>query len=524
MKRGAIMRTIALDTEDDSQGTVLLINFFDGESHYTFKGKDRLPAWNWLRNQGPCRVWACNMEYDICNLFGDWGDELLTLTYNSSCFIKAQWAGHGIIFNDTYRHWPLSVAKMGEYIGLKKMEADGKENKFDDVEYCRRDTEIVWKFVDEMTKRYSVLGADVKNTLASSAFDLFERKYCEIDLKRPTDEICSKLMESAYGGRVEIFKTGLLEGPIDCYDINSLYPSVMERQEYPLPNSGSMRTSLNLEKESVSRIEIEIPDNNRIPCLPYRSEGKLIFPTGKITGTWAAPEIRKSLEDGAKINKVFWSYEYSKTCRPFKKWVSTMYDLRKNEKDDLMKYTLKIKMNSVFGKFTESGNLEIIKKRKKTVLNRIPEHANIVLGVYTTCYGRLRLLEQLRENEEEICYCDTDSVYLKNAPELKTGTGLGEWKHEGRFKMAHFFLPKTYMAVKEDGQKYQRAKGIPRKAINEFFERFSAEYSSPVRYRESRRRGLRQNVWLKKTRSLNAKYEKRVVLDNGETSPIKIIE
>ena len=511
------MRVLALDTEDDGQGRPFLFNFFDGESHYTFK--ERMPAWNWLRQRGPAIVWACQMEYDLNNLFGDWLEELLTLTYNQSAFIKAHWSGHNIAFRDTLRHWPLSVAEMGKYIGLEKMVAAGAGNRFDDVEYCRRDTEIVWRFAAEMGKRYRALGADVKNTLPSSAFDLYKREYCPVSLTRPRPETCDLLMGAAFGGRTEIFKMGLLTGPIDCYDVNSLYPSVMLKNEYPLPESGRFVKKLDLARECIAAVDIEYPEIY-VPGLPFRHEGKMIFPAGRFSGTWTAPELRRAVEDGAKINKVDFVYEYSEKCRPFEKWVNKIYSLRKSVKDELMKYTLKLFLNSVFGKMTEAGKLQIYKKRKRTDLENRPDHANIALGVYTTAYGRLRLLDEIRGREREICYADTDSVFLRDYPPLPTGPELGEWKHEGRFRMAEFVLPKFYMTVDDAGGRKFKSKGIPRASVEDFFERGEAEYRKPVRFREARRRMISPNVWEKKTRTLRATYVKRRVLAGGDTAPV----
>ena len=533
-------KIIALDTEDNSKGEVYLINFYDGESHYTFR--NRLDAWNYLREQGNAIVWACNMEYDLINLFGEWVDKFLTLTFNESAFIKAQWGGENILFRDTLRHWLMGVKKMGDFIGLPKLEVDGK---FNDVEYCRRDTEIVWKFVKEMTARYSDIGADVKNTLPSSAFNLFKKEFCKIDIKRPSDEICEMLMKAAYGGRVEIFKTGMLDGPIDCYDINSLYPFVMASKTYPLPATGEFTEEMDTDREFIANIRISMP-RVYIPALPVRWNGKLIFPVGEFEGTWTAPEIRQALEDGAEIKKVNWCYQYSPvTCRPFTEWVNYIYGLRKNTSDPFMSYTLKIFLNSVFGKFTEAGELTIFKNGEVSKLANRPDHSNVVLGAYTTAYGRLTLLQYLRKYQKSLCYCDTDSIFIQDSLKIITGKELGEWKHEGRFSSAHFVLPKTYLnvwdkefvknkiqnSVGTEKLKWEdilkvgvsrKAKGIPSKAMAQFFETLSAQYESPIRFRESRRRQITPNVWMKKIRTLKAKYEKREVLKNGETLPLSL--
>lgn len=510
-------KIFAVDTEDNSKGKVHMVNFFDGETHTTFR--DPVEAWLWLRGQGPAVVWACNMEYDLINLFGEFLEKELSLTYSGSIFIKAHWAGHKIKFRDTLRHWPMSVQKMGEFIGLEKLDPKGSSDRFDDVVYCRRDTEIVFRFVEEMSARYKSLGAKMRNTLPSTAFQFFKEKFCKINLDRPSDDVCDKLKEAAYGGRVEIFRTGLLDGKIDYYDVNSLYPFVMLENLYPTPSTGRMVRVSNFQGEGVANCSVVYPQIS-VPCLPVRHDGKLVFPVGSFVGAWAYPEIRQAIRDGAKIEKVHWAYEYSEVCTPFKEFISTIYNRRKAEKDFLMNYTYKIFMNSVYGKFNESGELTLYKNGIVKKMFHRPKHSNVILSVYTTAYARLHLLKFLRAANDKICYCDTDSIFLLDHPKIKTGTELGEFKHEGTFKRAHFILPKTYLLVDADGKKSHRAKGIPRRSIESFFDSYRAEYRSPVRFRESRRRSIPANEWIKKSRTLSASYTKRKTFKDGHTEPL----
>ena len=161
-------RVIALDTEDDSQGTVTLINFFDGLEHVTFAGPGmRERAWGWLQTVEPAWVWACNLEYDLINLFGDWLGKLTTLQYVSAGLMRATSREARVQFFDTLRHWPASVENMGREIGLHKLEATfdwsvdymrsglgGALSFIGLLTYCRRDTEIVWRYVVAMLERY----------------------------------------------------------------------------------------------------------------------------------------------------------------------------------------------------------------------------------------------------------------------------------------------------------------------------------------------------------------------------------
>lgn len=132
----------------------------------TFSGKNmHLDAWIFLKKLPKnSEVWACNLEYDLVNVFGDWLGRICTLQYTSGGLIKATFRDRpGLVFRDTLRHWPVGVKAMGEIIGLPKIDVAGK---FIDIEYCRRDTEIVWRFVMAMIKKYDRLGLTVKSPVA----------------------------------------------------------------------------------------------------------------------------------------------------------------------------------------------------------------------------------------------------------------------------------------------------------------------------------------------------------------------
>lgn len=118
-------KLLAIDTEDDSQGTPSIVNFFDGSEHITFTGKScTADARLWLVAQAPAQVWACNAEYDLINLYGSWLGKLVTLQYVRSGLLRASLREAEITFYDTYRHWPRTVEQMGGYLGLPKLRQD----------------------------------------------------------------------------------------------------------------------------------------------------------------------------------------------------------------------------------------------------------------------------------------------------------------------------------------------------------------------------------------------------------------
>jgi len=516
------VKTFAFDTEDDSHGNCLLVNFYDGVSHYTFT--DTLTAWEWITKQAPVSVWACNTEYDLLNLFGDWTAKVLTLQYVSSGLMRATMDEAEVVFYDTLRHWPMSVAAMGEYIGKPKMKdylAEKVTPKL--ISACQRDTEIVFDFVKIMLNKYFALGLQIKSTLPSMAMQYWKKNFAPFKLPLLTHETRDKFRGGYYGGRVEVFRFKEIKGPIYHYDVNSLYPYVMKKFLYPDISSNEKHTkNPDFEKYGMAYIDIEIPKTN-IPCLPYRSEKEILFPYGRIFGSYCYPEIRKALEDGGRINKIFWAIEYSKSCDPFYGYVETCYKNRLAASDQLTGTFWKFMMNSLYGKFASKDELLTLSKDREYVITSASSNSNVIWSAYVTSYARLVLLDYLRA-AKEVYYCDTDSVFTPN--EMNTSKELGALKLEGVYKRCQFLGNKVY--VVDDTY---RARGVPRKKpggdldpAKDFIQTGRCIFRRPARLRESRRSFAVANVWYEAERNFKAVYTKRKILTNGKTFPLTLAQ
>src|SRR5258708_5537177 len=350
---------IALDTEDNSEGNVYIVNFYDGIRHETFVDEDsegvRLQAWNWLLKQAPETVWACNMEYDLINLFGAWLGKMCTLQYVRSGLLRATLRDAPIQFFDSLRHWPYSVKKVGAYLGMPKMEADYRS-----VKYCRTDTEIVWRCVAEMLERYDNLGLKIRATLPSMAMQLWRKSWAGW---RHVGELPENVVQyfrgGYYGGRVEVYRFGEIHGKINHYDINSLFPYVMQRYAYPGPSEWRVTTSPNWQHEGMASVKLFLRESQS-QCLPIRTEKGILYPWGHLYGAWPYPEIRQALMDGANILGVEHAVEFTATCRPFEKYVSLCYGERKRSGSELDNVFWKLMMNSLDGKFVQTDGLDVI--------------------------------------------------------------------------------------------------------------------------------------------------------------------
>lgn len=517
-------KLIALDTEDDSNGNVKIINLYDGERHATFTGEGlRENAWNWIENHPGGMIWAVNTEYDLINLFGPMIGRALVLQYVGSGLYRALYPRAHTVFYDTLRHWPLSVKGMGLVIGLEKMAAD-----FASVEYCRRDTEIAWRFTDRMLAGYTDLDIDLRPTLPGTSFRFWKESYYDYLGHDFPSSVLSRLHEAYYGGRVEIFRLGEIAGPTYHYDVNSLFPAMMLRHRYPDLTSWYETEAPDWSLEGAARVTLTIPAC-AIGPLPVRAPetGELLFPIGEVTGAWCYPEIRAALERGARLDRVHWALEFSETCDPFSSYVADCYARRLRAKaagDELGSIFWKLVLNSLYGKFAQSSGILTIKNDTEFTIPTTGRNANVIWSAYVTSYARVELLGLLEKTANPY-YCDTDSVFSDT--QFETSTDLGGLKLEGEYDRTLFKGNKIYtrtgIVYTDKGPKRvvddAKAKGVPRDAAGDFIRTGRAVFRRPVRFRESRRGYQPPNKWIEATKELRTEYRKRRQTENGETTP-----
>lgn len=554
---GSKSKIWALDTEDDSKGNVYLINFYNGEEHFTFT--DQLAALNWFRDNinGYNTIWATNMAYDLPNFLGD-NLDILEINFSGSRFISAKIKGTQVRFYDTLNQWKISVEKMGEKIGIKKLDPNGN---FNNIEYCRRDTEITWKFVVTMKNYYESLGAKLKSTVASTALNYYQ----DIHSKKHTYPVIENdaldfMQKGYYGGRTEIFFNKPIAGNIQYFDFNSLYPSVNYENEYPIIKSGYhyFTESPDFKKEGVADVTIRTAHNLYIPYLPFRNpDGVLLFPLGTFRGVYSYYEIREAIKIGYEIIETHRAYEFSAgNFRPFKSYVETLYKKRlkaQSEKNILLSDNCKNLLNNLYGKWaqgdekttlvpfnpkihlntgaTRFGNF-ILKQEK----GEYPKHVNKIWSIYTTAQARHKLylaMTEVLKHGGMLLYCDTDSVIFEsNKKIIKNSDKLGALKLEGEFCYAYFKMPKQYVLVDKKGKRIYKVRGVPSRHAEEFFEKGSVTYKKPLKIREVLRRNmspknkinpLKINFWTDVTKENKKRYDKRKVKRDGTTQPIRLI-
>lgn len=476
---------------------------------------------------------ATNLAFDFTVLFWkskEWnlfkriesGGQLLSCVHRPVDYKKKG----SIKFIDTTNYVFFSVEKLGSILGIKKLDKPSSwkkvfnketqsvdylpqkpKNDFEEEElrvYNKRDCKISCDFMFFLQKVFNKASGNCKITIASTSFDIWRRNFLKTTLVKEefvtgNNTVKKFLFKAYYGGRTESFKRGKFKR-LYYYDINSLYPSVMRNNSFPLPNSVKLikgdRKHLNYinKFEGVSSVKVLCPENLDKPFLPLRMNGKLVFPSGEFTGTFNHCELRYALKLGYKILEIIDEYQviYTKTFKPFKEFVDHFYKLRQTYKKQgsVMELPIKLVLNSLYGKFgqkkvVDSRILDINHVSSKKELVDIYENANVredgtavynvesdydgintypILSSYTSSFARILMYPYI--NRESVVYTDTDSIMTTKDLKLDSKV-LGEMKLEGVYEGV-VVKPKFYK-LKNSEETIVKCKGV-KKSNEEDFE------------------------------------------------------
>ncbi|CAC5402776.1 unnamed protein product [Mytilus coruscus] len=277
---------------------------------------------------------------------------------------------------------------------------------------------------------------------------------------------------------------------IKYVDFTSLYPWTNKYCRYPLHHPEIITNNFeDLDKYfGLCHVKILPPTNLYHVVLPYRCNGKLIFPLcrtcvettnqGKcthndqercITGTYATPEIMLAQEKGYRVLKVHevWHFpdstQYDKKANSgglFTDYVQMFLKIKQEasgfplhctSEEDKREYIRLYKENE--GIDLDYDNIKIVSDPTKVVENfhivsndtiqlewsqhskfpPVDVKTNIFIAIFTTMWARLKLYEVLDMLDERVLYKDTDScIYVskKGKPEPPLGNYLGELTSE----------------------------------------------------------------------------------------------
>ncbi len=230
-----------------------------------------------------------------------------------------------VIVCATQNYFPVGVAALGEMLGKPKLDCDpATAPEREVIAYCHRDVEII---------RDAVLGyidyvdrGDLGRwglTVSGQAFNAFRHRFLRGCLWVHKFRDYLALERDAYfGGRCEAFRLGIIPSPpFLLLDVNSLYPSVMHKCDFPVsisarqshPTHEQLRRALQ-NYCVVARVLLRTEQ----PLYPVRTGSRVLYPIGQFWTTVCTRSLAEALrrkhlvecEEAVAYRKrrVFWPF------------------------------------------------------------------------------------------------------------------------------------------------------------------------------------------------------------------------
>lgn len=553
------IKLVTLDTETFGlEGEIKRIAMFDGQAIYRgYTFSDLLPHIERWANDYKVEIYIHNADFDTRKIPELWEKgnikwSQVKVILNKYALITAE----KYTIHDSFRLLPFSLDKLSKDFevthakkdlmeDVRKVHGDKFKDKEDYFKNCDRDDPVYIEYLDyDVISLYEILQKvmelakiDLKAFIkiistASLSRYLFKNghgekefitpgetktdfeilcsmKYWESEKNFPRSNITYKELEykirdSYCGGRTEVFKPILKKNGKNItgyhYDVNSLYPSVMIDNEYPIGfpeyENNPITARLMFEewqdrKRGLGFVtcEIFIPQQF-VPPLPLFIE-KLCFTCGYARGIFSYVELDYAIKNcGVQIIKYIDVIHFKRTFKIFHNFVEHFYKMKEEasrEKNESLKNFAKLILNVGYG-YTgmnrdDKTRLDYIENKDKYAdkLIQIDEELGFCeswaiirapyiqpqIASYVTSYARLILLDALRKQNEvgEIYYCDTDSIVCEKplSPDLVDDYKIGFWALEKELYSGIFLQPKVYYEETTEKETI-KFKGVTKKA------------------------------------------------------------
>ena len=514
--------------------------------------------------KGKLWCFAHNLDFDFRVLQGfkvlkERGWKIETFIYDSKNIILSfRKDGKTLLFLDTFNYFKGSVKKMGEAVGLPKLEVDFTTVSDEELSrYCKRDVEIIKEFMMRLVEfvEKENLGT-LQKTLASQAFTAFRHRFMKHGIYIHNNiEVIELERESYRGGRTEAFYIGRLpKGRYYKLDVNSMYPFVMRERLYPTKLIRlETQPSLSGLKRALQRFFVIAHVRVRVdkPVIAIKGE-RLIFPVGEFDAFLTSPEIELVMKHG-EILKVY-KYAIYEQHPIFKDYVDFFYTLKEKyakEGNSAFKQIAKLFLNSLYGKFGQRTRLfdkvgecehedgyEVVfdaetgKRITYRYLNNEVwveseeyvegENSMVAIASTVTAYARCYLWELIEKaGLENVFYCDTDSLIVneegyERLRDMLDDYKLGYLKCEGVSEFVEIRNAKDYTF----GEEVKR-KGVKKDAVEiapNTFKQIQFE-----RLRTAWRKGRVNEVIVKEqVKELKQEYQKGIVTESGRVIPFRL--
>ena len=448
---------------------------------------------------------------------------------SSAIIVEIRKGKHTWTFVDSFWLIREGLRKIAAWVGMEKGGAADSMDMFyaplaELRDYNEQDCVILWKAIRIFEQIVLDFGGELQKTIASTALNLFRRRFLTTTI--PTSDSLNTLARESYvASRVEVFAANCESA--NYYDINSSFPHSMlkpfpgrmiGRSKY-IPDSGLY----------MAKVYVDVP-MQYVPPLPYRhpKTGRVFFPVGKWEAWLTSVDIELLYECGGRILKTYDVLLFD-PLDDLAGYASTIYEARRSTTDEALKVVYKYLLNSLYGKFAESGEKEkVLIFPDSTTCQHNPKHPNnsclrmyapgiwllsetvpiahahVPISSTITAESRATLTRFMRQCER-VYYVDTDAFATPSL--FKTSDVLGGLKLEKRIVPdpalkgspmervgALFEGPKLYAYHAETKGWTVRAKGFRKLSLSDYQSLVSARHGADTSITVHRMARIKENL------------------------------
>lgn len=303
-------------------------------------------------------------------------------------------------------------------------------------------------------------------------------------LDRNTDEFVRRALRGGWTYINPLHQGQVLEQEGEVYDVNSMYPAVMVQNSYPVGEPVQLapgQTELAGYPHVVYGALLDATIKpGRLPIIQVKHDARY-RPTQYQTHVegveWYGTEVdwrllheQYDVEVWEWIGGLAFRGETGLFDRYIDKWMKV-----KETTTGGMRTQAKFALNNLWGRFSinplRAGKVPGLSDTDTPTYSITPQHYDepcyTPVGVWTTAYGRDRVIRAAQSFGDDFLAADTDSVH-----KLGIGAGtlevhetrLGAWKREATFQRATYLRAKAY-AEEIDGKVEAHVAGLPRKLL-----------------------------------------------------------
>ncbi|MCL2311013.1 MAG: hypothetical protein FWC41_00780 [Firmicutes bacterium] len=455
-----------------------------------------------------------NFIIDNKKIFKIFGKNISSMV---SCDIV--YKGHTFKLKDLYKIVPVELdffydaCKIPYQEEPTKIDVDSKKDIFLLFEYSKNLLKVLIKCFERFFKIFEELGGGGKYTIASIAQSTFinhiggTKEFNKL-FPNLTGSESALLSDCCYNGGVNnIYKPTQIYKNIKQFDIKSSYPFAMA-QHMPYGKPKKINYIKNYRTrycEYLLKIKFKIKDNFK-PCIRISSTKKISehFNLLSDNSPWFDSEhfpieyngyIALNSNDIKILNKYYdWTYELIlayeyKTKKIFESFITKIYNKKQfysmSEFSDLLLVLIyKLILNSIYGKFAQnltglntfyfkSHNDVIFEKKDFSIYCKDNKQGYKPVSNATVSNGRLRMVQLINQNINNIIYCDTDSIYCIdkiNTIGFSIGSKIGELSTDYANIEQGIFLNKKMYLIQDVDKLKLTCSGLNQKYIYNYEE------------------------------------------------------